>query len=206
MVKVFPKPEDAEKWAVEVMGDMVITQIHPDQEVETIVAEGMVKKAGELSNEIQDALSRAVETGEYGDSIKYTSFTLLPSIVQALQDIPVSRRGAVITRLSEEIAYSEISQRYTLIKEIVNAGLRSSVISMSPFANSMIPFVKDNALALLNGDSEDLNEWFQMRMSGLMTGTALRILEQEADGQTEDFGVDGKKNESSGLLDNEGFL
>ena len=43
-------------------------------------------------------------------------------------------------------------------------------------------------------------------MGGLMTGTALKILEQEADGQTEDFGVDGKSNESAGLLDNEGFL
>jgi integrating conjugative element protein (TIGR03755 family) len=131
VVKIWPDPEQAARWAQDVLGDKIIVLGKDAPAPETIAGKGLRPKVEELEPLVAAALALALETDDYTDLNKFTSARISGLLIESLRDMPRGDAAVMTDRLVSEMAVSEAAERLTLIKQMMLIGLKAPDVGAS---------------------------------------------------------------------------
>lgn len=178
MVTIWPDPNDAASWIVGVVGDTGLRSAPEDYKPETMIPRGLEANLAAMITLVEEAWIAVLNQNDYS-KIRAFSAVKTPSVlIDAVKQADPGEAAIMISKLSEEMAMSEIQARVMLAKRLLYAGLQDSEISASNLGGFADKYVREKTLSSLDDSLNSLLEDYKYKK--LATNeTAKKILDYE---------------------------
>ncbi|MCH9663453.1 MAG: integrating conjugative element protein [Gammaproteobacteria bacterium] len=175
---LWPRPRDAEQWAVDVLGDLHLLTYsgHP---TEAEPGHGLLLKIDAQRRTIVTQLTNIVRRSNAPtlanlEDISAPGVLLNKQVVTALQRTPEPERSALINKLASESAMARVLEKAMLTRRLLLSGMREPNVANSPAPKHILEI-----LGIL--DQEIENVLFEKRIrTELVSRTAKLLLDHQA--------------------------
>nr|MCH9662086.1 integrating conjugative element protein [Gammaproteobacteria bacterium] len=176
--ELWPRPRDAEQWAVDVLGDVQVYTYsgHP---TEAEPGHGLLLKIDAQRRAIVTTLTDIVRRSRAPtlanlDAVSAPGVLLNKQVVTALRRTPEPERSALINKLASESAMARVLEKAMLMRRLLLSGMREPNVASSPAPKHIL-----ETLGIL--DQEINNVLFEKRIrTELVSSTAKLLLEHQA--------------------------
>jgi integrating conjugative element protein (TIGR03755 family) len=136
LVEVFNDPDDASKWAVDVIGDAHI-YTHDNRPVETVPGHGLLPKIG---NEMKGTLQKLTNlvtgntqtTTENLGEASSNAVLINQDVIKAIQSLKPGEQSIAISKLASEVAMASVVEKALLIRRMLITASREPNVAHSP--------------------------------------------------------------------------
>ncbi|WP_157496727.1 hypothetical protein [Hahella ganghwensis] len=175
IVKVWGTPLDAAEFLVDIVGE---SELKTDNSGTTTTKAGRgVRPFVDLMTEnIQSYLQAAVEENDWAELRDVDAMGVAVPVVEAIRKEPPYLRALMISKVASEMAVAETQERITLIKQLLNAGLKNADITASKASSIASTHVRKTTIPELDNQVEDMLKAYEFKSKALHS-TALVILE-----------------------------
>ncbi len=178
LVSVFPEPEDASAWMVQVLGDLTIDN-RPGGLPSGTPGYGVGASLSETAEEYILTLTRVVNDNALdearSDELSIPGLEINPTLIRALQRQPDALRKQMISKIGTEMALLRTMERINIARDLLLTGSRDPhVINTPAFAS-----INEVYLPLLKAEYELLKDQYEAK-DYVARSTMARILEEYA--------------------------
>lgn len=151
IVQIWDSPATAGRWVQEVLGDTkIVLEGGNAKEPESIPGKGLRPKVALLEQQIDLALTDALDNDDYQDINKFTSVRISSALTESLRNMPAGERAVLRDRLVSELAVSEARERMMLIKQMIMTGLRAPDLVASTGGSVAEKYIRENTFPDMN--------------------------------------------------------
>ncbi len=155
MVEVFKTPEEAEKFSIDVLGDVYIRTFNNRQTVTTPgfgLLPKIAKEDAAVTKKLSDLVSGKTQlTTTSMSPISSNDVMITADVIQAIKRMQPSEQAIAISKLASETAMSRVMEKAMLTRRMLVTGLREPNVSQTP----AVGFV-NKSIAQLDSDIENI--------------------------------------------------
>ena len=176
--ELWPTPQAAEQWAVDVLGDVYLYTYsgHP---TESEPGHGLLLKIDTQRRDIQTKLTALVRRAQATtlanlEQVSAPGVLLNKTLITALRRTPIQERSALINKLASESAMARVLEKAVMLRRLLLSGMREPNVANSPAPKHIL-----ETLGIL--DQEIENVLFEKRIrTELVSNTANLLLQTQA--------------------------
>jgi len=136
LAQIWEDPEDASKWAVDVLGDTLI-KTDGNSERKTVTGHGLLPKIANQTDEYQKKLEALVNgtekaTLENLSEASSNAALITQDVIVSLHDLDPDIQAVSISKLASEAAMSDVLEKALLIRRLLITGALEPNVKLTP--------------------------------------------------------------------------